>query len=157
MKIKIDNLDGIEIATLLQQHQDDMLCHSPVESVHALDLSALKSADVTFWSAWIDGELAGCGALKALDAQHGELKSMRTAHDHLRKGVAAKLLAHITDEARARGYQRISLETGTAPEFLPAQTLYKQAGFSPCPPFSDYSEDPYSAFFTLVLGKQKLT
>ena len=112
MDIRVDDLNGPEIAQLLQEHLQSMALHSPPESVHALDLQALRQPEITFWSAWQDGALAGCGALKELDPLHGEIKSMRTATLHLRKGVAVQLLAHIIKEAERRLYRRLSLETG---------------------------------------------
>jgi putative acetyltransferase len=148
MEIKIDNLEGDEIAKLLEEHLDDMWAIGPPESVHALDLDALRAPEITFWSVWIDGELAGCGALKELDKTHAEIKSMRTARSHLRKGVAAKLLRHILDEAKRRSYSRVSLETGSLKAFLPARKLYKSFGFVECAPFADYEEDPNSVFMT---------
>lgn len=148
MKIKIDKLESIEVKQLLQDHHEDMLKNSPVESVHALDLSSLKSPDVTFWTAWINDELAGCGALKRLDKTHVELKSMRTAPKFLRKGVAVKLLTHILATAKAQAYKKASLETGTMDAFIPAQRLYKSFGFQVCEPFSNYQKDPYSMFLT---------
>jgi len=151
MKIKIDNLEGSEIAELLQEHHQDMLKHSPVESVHALDLNALKSPEVTFWSVWIDNELAGCGALKKLTVEHVELKSMRTSSKHLRKGVAAELLTYLLAEANRLGYKTMSLETGTAAAFIPAHKLYTSFGFINCEPFSDYQKDPFSLFLTKCL------
>jgi len=151
MKIQIDNLESIEVKKLLQEHHEDMLKHSPPESVHALDLSSLKAPNVTFWTAWIDGGLAGCGALKKLDEKHAEIKSMRTSRHFLRKGVAAKLLTHILDTATTQSFERVSLETGTMEAFVPAQKLYKSFGFEVCQPFSDYQEDPYSMFLTKVI------
>jgi len=151
MRIKIDDLTGKEIAQLLQEHHQDMLIHSPPESVHVLDLKSLKVPGITFYSAWINGELAGCGALKQLDDQHGEIKSMRTSRTHLRKGIAAKLLSHIVDEANSRSYLKLSLETGTMDAFVPARKLYQSFGFSECLPFADYVEDPYSVFMTKLL------
>lgn len=151
MKIKIDHLESHEIATLLQEHHQDMLKHSPEESVHALDLTALKAPDVTFWSVWLDNKLAGCGALKALSLDHVELKSMRTSNQHLRKGVAANLLTYLLAEAKTQGYKKMSLETGTAIAFAPAQKLYQRFGFNSCEPFSDYKEDPYSLFLSKSL------
>ncbi|NQZ24116.1 MAG: GNAT family N-acetyltransferase [Colwellia sp.] len=146
MIIKIDNLDGIEVKQLLQEHHDDMLKHSPPESVHALDLSSLKLPEVTFWTAWISGQLAGCGALKQLDEKHVELKSMRTAQQFLRKGVAANILQHMLTTAKEQSFEKVSLETGTMDAFVPAQKLYKRFGFRECKPFADYQEDPYSMF-----------
>jgi putative acetyltransferase len=152
MKIKIDHLESVQIAELLQAHHQDMLQHSPETSVHALDVTALKAPEVTFWSAWFNNDLAGCGALKELSPDHVELKSMRTSEQHLRKGVAAKLLSYLLVEAKARGYKKMSLETGTATAFIPAQKLYKRFGFVSCAPFSDYQEDPYSLFLTKILA-----
>ncbi|MDO3413041.1 GNAT family N-acetyltransferase [Saccharibacillus sp. CPCC 101409] len=151
MEIKVDDLRGPEVAALLQDHLHSMTLHSPPESVHALDLDKLRRPEITFWSAWENGELLGCGAIKELDPGHGELKSMKTDTRHLRKGVAEKLLVHIIEEARGRGYQRISLETGSMDAFLPARKLYEKHGFAECGPFGDYALDPYSAFMTKEL------
>ncbi|MNE78416.1 putative N-acetyltransferase YsnE [compost metagenome] len=127
-----------------------MFDQSPPESVHALGIDKLKGPGITFWSAWEEGELLGCGALKDLGDQHGELKSMRTSRQHLRKGVASKLLAHILEEADKLGYQRLSLETGSTDGFEAARKLYERFGFEYCAPFADYEEDPYSVFMTRV-------
>ncbi|KXF80462.1 GNAT family N-acetyltransferase [Enterovibrio coralii] len=151
MEIRIDDLSGSEIQELLLEHLKNMHEISPPESVHALDLSALQHPDVTLWSAWIDGELAGCGALKKIGPSHGEIKSMRTSQKFVRRGVAANLLAHILQESRRRQFSRLSLETGTEPEFEPARRLYERFGFEQCAPFADYKEDPNSAFFTRTL------
>src|SRR5215210_4016537 len=120
MNIKIDDLKGSEIFQLLQEHLRSMARHSPPESVHALDIEGLCKPEITFWTVWEDDELLGCGALKELDSQHAEIKSMRTSSLHLRKGVAKNLLNHIVEEARRRGYGRLSLETGSAEAFEPA-------------------------------------
>lgn len=152
MRIRIDDLHGSEIAALLQEHLDEMFLHSPPESVHALDLDRLRRPEITFWTAWEEGELLGCGALKALDATHGEIKSMRTAARHQRKGVAAALMRHILSTARERGYSRLSLETGSPDAFLPARLMYERFGFEECGPFGDYVEDPYSVFMTIALS-----
>jgi putative acetyltransferase len=151
MEIRRDDLRGPEIARLLEEHLRDMHLHSPPESVHALDLERLRRPEITFWTAWGGGELMGCGALKELDAAHGEIKSMRTAGAHLRKGVAAALVRHILAEARKRGYRRLSLETGAPDAFMPARRLYERHGFSYCGPFADYVDDPYSVFMTREL------
>ena len=150
-EIRIDDLRGSEIAALLQEHLDDMALHSPPESIHALDLDKLRRPEITFWSVWRDGELMGCGAIKELDATHGEIKSMRTSMHHRRKGVAALMLQHILVEAARRGYQRLSLETGSPAAFEPARAMYAGFGFEPCGPFADYVEDPYSVFMTKLL------
>ena len=151
MNIKIDDLKGEEIAFLLSEHHQDMLSHSPTESVHALDIQKLKSPDITFWTAWIDDELAGCAALKELDSNHGEIKSMRTSKAMLRKGVAKNLLNHLLKESEYRSYSKISLETGSMAAFIPARDLYKRFGFEMCEPFADYKEDSHSVFMTKKL------
>ncbi|AHX12199.1 acetyltransferase [Dyella jiangningensis] len=149
--MRLDDLRGPEIAALLQEHLDDMKLHSPPESIHALDLEKLRRPEITFWSLWQDGELLGCGAIRQLDVTHGEIKSMRTSNRHRRKGVAARMLQHILDEAKQRGYQRLSLETGAPAAFVPARELYARFGFRYCGPFADYVDDPYSVFMTREL------
>ncbi|HTI45216.1 MAG TPA: GNAT family N-acetyltransferase [Casimicrobiaceae bacterium] len=152
MEIRLDDLTGPAIHALLEEHLRNMYELSPPESVHALDLTSLRKPDVTFWTLWSDGELLGCGALKELDRSHGEIKSMRTAMDHRRKGVARAMLEHIIGEAQRRRYARLSLETGSQPAFEPARRLYESFGFTYCPPFGDYRDDPNSVFLTRVLG-----
>ncbi len=151
LKIIIDDLSGPEIQSLLQEHLDSMKLYSPPESIHALDLEALRRPEITFWTVWENGELLCCGALKELDAQHGEIKSMRTSTRHRRQGVAKILLTHIFAEARRRGYRRLSLETGSNEAFAPARSLYAAMGFAYCEPFADYRLDPYSVFMTREL------
>ena len=151
MLIKIDDLRGPEIALLLQEHLADMRAWSPPCSVHALDLDKLRSPDITFWSVYSDSVLMGCGALKALDATHGEIKSMRTAAAHRGQGVAAAMLAHIVQTAVERGYTRLSLETGPQDQFAPARALYSGFGFIECDAFGDYQPDTYSTFMTRSL------
>jgi putative acetyltransferase len=150
MLIRVDDLRGPQIQRLLQEHLQSMTRYSPAESIHALDLDELRRPEVTFWSAWDEAELLGCGALVELDPRHGEIKSMRTARAHLRKGVARAMLNHIIGEARRRGYERLSLETGTNPAFTPARELYASFGFGYCEPFALYRPDPYSVFMTRV-------
>jgi putative acetyltransferase len=151
MQIRVDDLRGPEIAKLLRAHLENSRKWSPPESVHALDLDALRSPEITFWTAWDGASLLGCGALKELDPFHGEIKSMHTAHEHRRRGVTAGLLAHIIDEARSRRYRRLSLETGSMAAFAPARALYARFGFVSTGPFGDYVLDPNSAFMTLDL------
>lgn len=148
MDIRVGMLTNEDVIALLQDHHQDMLSHSPPESVHALDLKSLEAPDITFWSLWLDHKLAGVAALKEIDIEHGEIKSMRTSTNHLRKGVAGKLLNHIIIQANIRLYKKLSLETGTMNAFLPAQKLYQQFGFKECEPFCNYKEDPYSMFMT---------
>ncbi|WP_084582605.1 GNAT family N-acetyltransferase [Sphingomonas azotifigens] len=150
--IREGGLDDAQVQDLLRLHASGMLANSPAESCHFLDLSGLQAADVSFWSAWAGEALLGMGALKQLDAIHGEVKSMRTVPAYLGKGVGAALLEHILATARARGLQRLSLETGTAPAFEPAIRLYTRYGFVPCPAFGDYpKDDPNSRFLTRAL------
>ncbi|MEN1989564.1 MULTISPECIES: GNAT family N-acetyltransferase [Paenibacillus] len=151
MEIRVDDLSGNQVKALIAEHLAGMFADSPPESVHALDLEGLKRPEVTFWCAWEGEELMGCGAMKELDSQHGELKSMRTAAAHLRKGVARNILAHIIEVAKERGYKRLSLETGSMDSFIPARKLYEDFGFSYCGPFADYAPDPNSAFMTKEL------
>jgi putative acetyltransferase len=153
LQIKIDDLTHPKVAELLQGHLDDMYATSPAKSVHALDIEKLRKPDITFWTAWQQQDLLGCGALKTLSAQHAEIKSMRTARQHLRKGVAARMLQHIMLQAKSRDLQRLSLETGSQLFFQPAITLYKTYGFEFCEPFADYKDDPNSKFMTLALNK----
>lgn len=150
-EIKMNNLDSPEVAELLREHLRCMSSVSPRESCHALDLEGLRSPEITFWSVYTGGELAGCGALRALDPRHGEIKSMRTAQAHLRKGVGSFVLQQIIAEAERRGYRRLSLETGSMAYFKPAHSLYRKFGFTPCPPFAEYREDPNSLFMSRTL------
>lgn len=148
-------LSDPRVVALLREHLNGMIQNSPPGSVHALDLAELRSADITFWSAWKASELLGCGALKELDAQHGEIKSLRTARAHLRQGVGGAVLQHIINEARARCYSRLSLETGSGAAFIAADSLYRKFGFKDCGPFGDYGPDPFSRFLTMVLQKEQ--
>ena len=148
MQIRPDDLTSPAVHDLLAEHLRNMRAVSPPESVHALDLTGLRAPDVTFWTVW-DGEtLLGCGALKELSPAHGEVKSMRTAEAHRRRGVARAVLAHLVAEARARGYGVLSLETGAQPAFEPARRLYEAFGFRHTGPFGAYADDPNSVFMT---------
>jgi len=151
MHIELDDLSRSEVHALLQEHLSNMYELSPPENVHALDLSALRRPDVTFWTVWDGGVLLGCGALKELTPTHGEVKSMRTPQALRRRGAARAVLTHIVAEARSRGYRRLSLETGSMEAFKPAHALYERSGFRFCGPFADYKEDPNSTFMTLKL------
>jgi putative acetyltransferase len=151
MEIEIDDPARADVHALLAEHLDDMHATSPPESVHALDVSALRATGISFWTARRDGHLLGCAALKELAADHGEVKSMRTTTVARGTGVGRALLRHVIAEAVARGYGRLSLETGTQDYFAPARGLYAAAGFVACEPFAGYVLDPFSAYFTLVL------
>ncbi|HSY19784.1 MAG TPA: GNAT family N-acetyltransferase [Candidatus Acidoferrales bacterium] len=151
MVIKPDDLTGPEITALLAEHLQCMAEVSPPESRHALNLDGLRQPEITFWCAWEKRELLGCGALKELDKSHGEIKSMRTAKAHLRKGIASLMLQHIIAEAKRRGYRHLSLETGAMAYFEPAHRLYRKSGFKDCGPFAGYKADPNSVFLTMEL------
>lgn len=151
MHIVEDDLTGPEIRALLEEHFAGMLASSPKDSCHFLDFDGLKGPGVTFWSIWDGSALMGCGALKQHDARLGEVKSMRTHADHLRKGAGAAMLEYIIAVARDRGLKQLSLETGSGPAFDAAHALYVRHGFSYCGPFADYKEDPFSRFMTLAL------
>jgi putative acetyltransferase len=134
------------VVALLREHLDGMHASSPPGSVYALDLSGLQASDITFVTAWDGEELLGCGALKHLDDHHGELKSMRTAAAHLRKGVGAQILEHLLAVGRSRGYRRVSLETGTGPAFEPALALYRRYGFTSGEAFGEYVPTAFNQF-----------
>jgi putative acetyltransferase len=151
MKIRIDDVTGKEIVELLEEHLRCMVMVSPPQSRHALDLDRLRQPEITFWTVWDGERLAGCGAIKELSSDHGEIKSMRTAYSHQRRGVASQLLRHLIAEAKTRKYRRLSLETGSMEYFEPARRLYTGFGFERCAPFAGYVEDPNSVFMSLEL------
>jgi putative acetyltransferase len=148
LQIEVDDLSRAPVLRLIGEHLSDMFATSPAESVHALDLDALRKPDVTFWTAWSGADLLACGALKELNPREGELKTMRTAPVARGKGVGARMLTHLLDEAAARGYERVSLETGPQPYFAAARRLYARHGFVECGPFGGYADDPFSTFMT---------
>jgi putative acetyltransferase len=150
-EIREDDLSGDEIRALIRLHLEGMHANSPPEHVCALGIDRLRSPEITVWSVWREDRLAGMGALKELGGKKGELKSMRTHPDFLRQGVAAALLEHIINVARARGMTRISLETGRGPAFDPAIALYRRYGFSLGGAFGDYEENAFSQFLYLEL------
>ncbi|MFC8922418.1 GNAT family N-acetyltransferase [Cellulosimicrobium sp. NPDC057127] len=141
-----------DVVALLQEHLDDMYATSPPESVHALDVERLRDPAITFVTARsADGVLLGCGALKQHGPDLGELKSMRTTAAARGRGVAATVLTFLLDDARGRGLDRVSLETGAEDYFAAARRLYARHGFVGCPPFADYTDDPNSVYLTLPL------
>ena len=151
MEIIVDDLTNERTIRLIANHLNGMAENSPPESIHALGVEKLQAKEITFYSAWEDEEIMGCGALKELTPTHGEVKSMRTAREHLRKGVARVILLHIVNEAKKRGYTTLSLETGSMKAFTPAHKLYESFGFTYCGPFANYEEDPNSVFMSLAL------
>ncbi len=151
LRFELDDLSRPAVRELIARHLAGMYEASPPESVHAFDVAALKQPGVSFFSAWDGDVLAGCGALKRLDAARGELKSMRVADAYRGKGVGRAMLEHLTREARAEGLTSLWLETGSGAPFVPALKLYESAGFERCGPFGDYREDPFSVFMTMRL------
>lgn len=149
--VREDDLSGPEIEALLEVHLDNAALHSPPESVHALDMAALRASDITFWTAWQESNSLGCGALKELIAGHGEIKSMHTAEAHRGKGIAGLLVAKILQVAEIRSYQRVSLETGSMAAYAPARGLYRRFGFEECAPFGEYTADPHNFFMTRLI------
>ena len=153
MQVQVDDPARPDVYALLDEHLRNMHELSPPESVHALDVSRLKSADITFWSVRDGNQLLGCGALKQLTSAHAEIKSMRTPAALRRRGAGRAVLLHILAEAQRRGYGRLSLETGTQESFNAAHRLYESVGFERCGPFGDYQPDPHSVFMTLDLTR----
>lgn len=151
MEIAVADLDAPDMVELIRIHSEGMLANSPEGACHFLDSSGLAGDDVTVWSIREDGALAGMGALKEINAVHGELKSMRTAEGFLGRGVGRVVLDHILDEARARGYERVSLETGSGEAFAAACHLYEKVGFERCDAFEGYEPTDFSQFYTLPL------
>lgn len=150
--IEKDDVLRPQVLALLEEHLRNMYELSPPDKVFAFDASKLNAPDVTFWTAWQDGVVLGCAALKELSPTQGEIKSMRTPSVRRRSGAGKALLNHIIDEARARAYQALYLETGCHRAFLPAQTLYRSAGFTICGPFGGYRENGNSVFMSLKLA-----
>jgi putative acetyltransferase len=151
IEIRVDDLAGRPTRDLITAHLAGMNDSSPPESVHALDIEGLRHPSITFWSAWVDGDLAGIGALKTIDAQRGELKSMRVDDRFRGSGVGRALLRHIMAAARERGMSSLWLETGSPAEFVPAVRLYESEGFVRCGPFEGYTDDPFSVFMTRAI------
>lgn len=152
MRIVVDDLSGEPIIDLLALHASEMAAGSPSDAAHFLDLEGLRMPDITLWSMWDGDSLAGCGGLRELDERQGEVKSMRTHPDHLGRSVGRRLLHHIVAEARARGYEQLSLETGRSEMFAAAIHLYRSEGFVSCGPFAAYAEHDFSQFMTLDLS-----
>jgi putative acetyltransferase len=151
LKFRLDDLSGEPTRALIARHLAGMRASSPAESVHALAIDKLRGSEITFWSVWWGEEIAGCGALKRLDARRCEVKSMRVADAFLGRGVGRALLEHLIEEARAKGIETLWLETGSSPAFIPALKLYESAGFVRCAPFDGYIDDPFSVFMTRAI------
>ncbi|WP_395639779.1 GNAT family N-acetyltransferase [Pseudolysinimonas sp.] len=145
----VDDLAGSATRALVAHHLAGMHASSPAESVFALDVDGLRHPDVTFFAATLGDEVVAIGALKQLDPQNGELKSMRVADAYLGTGAGRAMLRHLVAEARTRGMKTLWLETGSTEDFVPARRLYEAEGFVECGPFADYRENPFSVFMTL--------
>jgi putative acetyltransferase len=150
--IVIDDPRAADVRALVERHLTFTHETTPIEDVHALAIDGLVDPAVTFFSARLDGRVLAVGALKHLDDEHAEVKSMHTAAEARGRGIARAMLAHLVAVARERGYRRLSLETGSGPAFAAARNLYIGAGFLPCAPFADYPDSPNSAYFTLALA-----
>jgi putative acetyltransferase len=150
--ISLDDPRRDDVRALLEQHLDFARGQSPPEDVHALDLEGLLDPTLTFFSLRIDGELFAIGAIKQLDANHAELKSMHTVKAARGRGIGRAMVDHLLDVAVERNVERVSLETGTMEGFAPARSLYASVGFSPCEPFADYFLSPNSICMTLLLA-----
>ena len=149
--VQPDDPEAADVRALLQRHLDFANEHSPPEDVHALDVDGLKSATISFFSVRDGGSLLGVGAIKEHDPRQGELKSMHTLAETRGRGVGRAILLHLLDVARERGYQVVTLETGSMEAFAPARAMYAAAGFVTCEPFADYVESSYSTFMSLAL------
>ena len=148
IEIRAGGLDDPQVIELLQLHMEEVRAKPTPGGAHVLDRTGLKAKDITFFGAWKDGQLLGCAALRQLDATQGEIKSMRTVSDQLRRGSGAALVGHILQVARERGYRKLSLETGATSEFDAAQALYRQFGFTYSEPFGEYAAHPLSKFMS---------
>lgn len=151
LSIVRDDLTGEPTRRLIAAHLAGMLANTPVESVHALDLSALRHPSVRVYSAWLQGDIAAVGAFKTFGGDRAELKSMRVADAFLGRGIGRAMLTHLEREARAAGIRSLWLETGSGPDFVAARSMYERAGFVPCAPFADYRPDPLSVFMTRAI------
>ncbi|MFY2762492.1 GNAT family N-acetyltransferase [Arenimonas sp. MALMAid1274] len=152
IEILQDDLASTQVHALINEHLNGMHGSSPPGHVNALAISSLQDPSVTFWTAWIDGNLCGCGALKQLDSRTGEVKSMRTRPAYLGMGVGQSILDRIMLTAIERGYSRLLLETGTGPSFEPAHRLYQRNGFEWSGAFGDYTATDFNVFMVKRLG-----
>ena len=151
MKSIEGNFDNSKVDDLLKEHFVELRSVSPEGSTHVLDINGLKDPTIKFWSLWENDELIGCGALKFLDNEHGEFKSIRIANSFRRKGLGEKIIDHLISEAKKLNIKKLSIETGSGEFFSPARKLFQKFGFKPCQPFAHYKEDPNSCYFTLDL------
>ena len=149
MKSIEGNFDNSEVNNLLKKHFIELRSVSPAGSTHVLDIDGLKDPSIKFWSLWENNKLVGCGALKFLEKNHGEFKSIRVADNFKKKGYGKKIIVDLLSKAKILGIQKISVETGAGEFFLPARKLFKSCGFEECEPFAHYSLDPNSCYYNL--------
>ena len=145
------NFDNSDVNDLLKKHFIELRSVSPAGSTHVLDIDGLKDPSIKFWSLWEDNKLVGCGALKFLEKNHGEFKSIRVADEFRKKGIGSRIINHLIEEAKKLQISKLSIETGAGEFFLPARNLFSKFGFKLCPPFAHYKEDPHSCYYTLNL------
>tara|TARA_B100001250_G_scaffold124565_1_gene105877 strand:- start:2999 stop:3454 length:456 start_codon:yes stop_codon:yes gene_type:complete len=151
MKSIENNYDHPQVNDLLKKHFIELRSVSPEGSAHVLDIPGLKIPSIKFWSLWNENELIGCGALKFLDKEHGEFKSIRVADKFRGKGMGEKIISHLIDQAKEIGIKKLSIETGAGNFFKPARKLFQKFGFKSCKPFAHYKEDPNSCYFNLEM------
>ena len=151
MKSIENNYEHPQVNDLLKKHFIELRSVSPEGSTHVLDIPGLKVPSIKFWSLWNENDLVGCGALKFLDKQHGEFKSIRVADKFRGKGMGEKIISHLIDQAREIGIKKLSIETGAGNFFKPARKLFQKFGFKTCKPFAHYKEDPNSCYFNLEI------
>ncbi len=151
VEVRVDDLSTAEVQALVAEHLAGMHGNTPPGHVNALALEGLRAADITFWSAWQGSELCGCGALRELDGETGEVKSMRTRAAYVRQGVGQAVLDEIIRTSKDRGYRRLYLETGTGEAFAAAHSLYMRNGFAWCGAFGDYKASEFNVFMVMDL------
>ena len=151
MKSIESNFENSEVNKLLQNHFTELRSVSPMGSTHVLDIEGLKSESIKFWSLWENNELIGCGALKFLEKNHGEFKSIRVADQFRKKGSGERIINHLIVEAKKLNILKLSIETGAGEFFLPARSLFSKFGFKKCPPFANYKDDPNSCYYSIDL------
>ena len=151
MKSIEGNFDNSEVNNLLKKHFIELRSVSPAGSTHVLDIDGLKDPSIKFWSLWENNKLVGCGALKFLEKNHGEFKSIRVADEFKKKGIGERIINHLIKEAKKLKISNLSIETGAGDFFLPARNLFSKFGFKSCPPFAHYKDDPNSCYYTLDL------
>ena len=151
MKSIEGNFDNPEVIGLLKKHFIELRAVSPADSTHVLDIEGLKDKSIKFWSLWENNKLIGCGALKFLEKNHGEFKSIRVADEFRKNGIGERIINHLIEEAKKLKISKLSIETGAGEFFLPARSLFSKFGFKKCPPFAHYKDDPSSCYYMLNL------